>query len=247
MKIVQNTEQLLVADDVLTAKSFDNVLGYLREKEYNKLAGGERFSRVWHVDDGTFHVQDDFACYHINQITQGCDNILCLHRNGGRRSPTEAIDSCIRTLISAVLCHTGLTSLRRAGAIISARAQVYAARSALAFHDDSLYLGSYTFYAHTGWNCEFGGELLVYPREIGNQHESFQLAGFENGRLSSIVEMLGVATAIPPRPNRLVAMRPNQPHKIARIDPSAGATLRHTITGFIEYCRSCDLGSAPPQ
>jgi hypothetical protein len=42
----------------------------------------------------------------------------------------------------------------------------------------------------------------------------------------------GIATCVSPRPNRLVLIGPDRPHRIARVDQNAGAHVRASIAGF---------------
>jgi hypothetical protein len=37
---------------------------------------------------------------------------------------------------------------------------------------------------------------------------------------------------VSPLPSRLVLIGPNRPHRIARVDPNAGARVRSSIAGF---------------
>ena len=42
----------------------------------------------------------------------------------------------------------------------------------------------------------------------------------------------GIATSVVPKPNRLVLIGANRPHRVSRVDQNAGAHLRASIAGF---------------
>ena len=42
----------------------------------------------------------------------------------------------------------------------------------------------------------------------------------------------GIAISIVPKPNRLVLLGPNRPHRIHRVDTNAGTHARASIAGF---------------
>ena len=79
--------------------------------------------------------------------------------------------------------------------------------------------------------CALGGELLVAAASL----EPATHAGDEpwiSEDENDDADDAGIATCVSPRPNRLVLIGPDRPHRIARIDQNAGAHLRVSIAGF---------------
>lgn len=121
---------------------------------------------------------------------------------------------------------------------------LYPVGSALSLHKDSdRYTGAFTFFAHSRWSTHWGGELIVsrsksmISTSISTvQRETFEPVG--SGRNpwmsedASPIDDTGIATCILPKPNRLVLIGPDCPHRIARVDQNAGAQIRTSIAGF---------------
>jgi len=90
---------------------------------------------------------------------------------------------------------------------VTSRAFVYPQGTGLDWHDDGgQYTGAFSFYVHPSWQPQWGGELLI---ALGKGGE-FSL----------------------PIPNRLVILKGNTPHKIARVSSSAGSNHRMSVSGF---------------
>jgi len=104
---------------------------------------------------------------------------------------------------------------------------IYPVGSALAQHrDGGRYSGSFAYFAHARWGTHWGGELLV-------SRPSPDLAGPIDWMSDEPDDPgPGLATCISPRPNRLVLLGPDRPHRIARVDSSAGTHVRTSIAGF---------------
>ena len=126
---------------------------------------------------------------------------------------------------------------------LTARPFLFPQGSALAWHDDGANrTGAFSYYAHPSWNCRWGGELCVarvrmedldlpdeevpgkgpcrLPLELDNRLENEPLLAD------------GIGYYIAPRPNRLVVMAPGYLHRIARVEPAAGAAVRCSVSGF---------------
>lgn len=107
---------------------------------------------------------------------------------------------------------------------------LYPVGSALSLHADSgRYSGSFTFFAHPRWRVAWGGDLMVYPKGQGCSAPSW-MSDDDGGELASPPS--GVATCILPRPNRLVVLGPDHPHRISRVDWTAGTNVRVSLAGF---------------
>jgi Rps23 Pro-64 3,4-dihydroxylase Tpa1-like proline 4-hydroxylase len=109
---------------------------------------------------------------------------------------------------------------------------LYPVGSALSLHRDAeRYTGSFTYFAHSRWSVHWGGELLVTPpTSESTVHSGDEPWMSEDG--NDDADGTGIATCVSPRPNRLVVIAPDRPHRIARVDQNAGAHLRASIAGF---------------
>jgi hypothetical protein len=110
---------------------------------------------------------------------------------------------------------------------------LYPVGSALSLHQDTAkYTGSFTFFVHGRWGVHWGGELIVSPPWSSAQppthgHKESWLADDDD-----LIDEKGIAICLRPRPNRLVLLGPDRPHRIARVDTNAGARTRESIAGF---------------
>ncbi len=75
-------------------------------------------------------------------------------------------------------------------------------------HVDGHSAASFAFYAHSTWDPEWGGDMLLPTTD-------------------------GICMAVSPLPNRCVMTMGTQLHAISRIDPDAGAAERVSIVGFL--------------
>ena len=119
---------------------------------------------------------------------------------------------------------------------------LYPVGSALSLHQDAHnYTGSFTFFVHARWSVHWGGELLVYPSMSAWANPVGLLGAGTSGIVGDEEPWIsddgdadgsGIATAVSPRPNRLVLLGESRPHRVARVDQNAGAHVRASISGF---------------
>ena len=111
---------------------------------------------------------------------------------------------------------------------------LYPVGSGLSLHRDAgNYTGSFTFFTHERWGVQWGGELVVWPTAIGRGHAlSDDELSLTDGRGEGQADDVGIATCVFPRPNRLVMLSADRPHRITRVDTNAGAHVRASIAGF---------------
>ena len=110
--------------------------------------------------------------------------------------------------------------------------------------------GSYIYYVHPEWNIDWGGELLLahtldIPREYGvffhRLRASPQIPApppwfphLDNDDANELLLSGGFGSYVAPKPNRLVAIKGETPHAIAKVRPSAGRHIRASIGGFFK-------------
>jgi Rps23 Pro-64 3,4-dihydroxylase Tpa1-like proline 4-hydroxylase len=125
----------------------------------------------------------------------------------------------------------------------------YPAGSRLGWHNDGGRgrRGEFILFLHDMWKPSWGGELMLVDENPEGLDEG-------DTRRDDPVEwmetLLGRCTrspvAILPKRNRLVLVKTETIHTIRRVDPTAGAFLRCTLTGFIwrDLERAADRQSA---
>ncbi|MGW0121554.1 2OG-Fe(II) oxygenase [Streptomyces sp. NPDC003327] len=111
----------------------------------------------------------------------------------------------------------------------------YPAGSRLGWHNDvaSGRLGEFVFFLHEEWKASWAGELVVLdadPASIDVDTTGMSATEAVEAKASLAPHAL---TAIVPKPNRLVLVQEGTIHCINRVDPTAGTTLRQTMTGFV--------------
>lgn len=127
---------------------------------------------------------------------------------------------------------------------VSARPYIYPQGTGLSWHvdDHGLYAGAFIYYAHPHWNAHWGGELLVAesdPEDEAEQGEMPIMAHrFETEPYSERLLEIGCGNFVSPKPNRLVLLS-GAPHMVARVNPSAGAAVRATVSGFFLRPEDC--------
>ncbi|MFF6871969.1 MULTISPECIES: 2OG-Fe(II) oxygenase [unclassified Streptomyces] len=111
----------------------------------------------------------------------------------------------------------------------------YPAGSRLGWHNDVATgrLGEFVFFLHEEWKASWAGELVILdadPETVDVDTTGMSAMEAVEAKASLASHAL---TAIVPKPNRLVLVREGTIHCINRVDPTAGTTLRQTMTGFV--------------
>lgn len=118
----------------------------------------------------------------------------------------------------------------------------YPAGSRLGWHNDAGRgrEGEFILYLHREWDISWGGELMLIDRDprsllnrAGADGAALEAAS-PDVRLREILRDCEVSPlAVLPRPNRLVLVKANTIHTVRRVDHTAGANKRCTLTGFV--------------
>ncbi|ALT79273.1 hypothetical protein AT984_20815 [Paucibacter sp. KCTC 42545] len=120
----------------------------------------------------------------------------------------------------------------------------YEAGTRLGWHNDAGNgrTGEYIIYLHDEWKPGWGGELMILD-EAANVDSVDLAKKTQFSLIEDIVERSSTnLTAIRPRPNRLVMVQAGTCHFINRVDASAGAIRRLSMTGFA--ARPIGIGQA---
>ena len=108
--------------------------------------------------------------------------------------------------------------------------------SGLSWHNDSNYLGAFTFYCHDYWSPEWGGEFLTAEANeyILPDKKDIEWKVFDNQPLYDTIMDQGVGHYIQPKPNRLVLNKGGPHgilHKVNKSTVNSGPRI--TLQGFI--------------
>ena len=110
--------------------------------------------------------------------------------------------------------------------VFGIRPFLYARGSSLGWHTDGAKAGAYTYYLHSEWKADWGGELCVLECEPGAHVENSSGMTYPSELTQYDVKQFF------PLPNRLVIIRGGSWHRVARIEAAAGSHLRRAISGF---------------
>jgi hypothetical protein len=134
-------------------------------------------------------------------------------------------------------------------AVFSATPTIHVVGQGEAWHRDAdNRAGNWVYYAHPGWNVEWGGELLLsqekdIPAEYGVYlHRLRPMADLpnppawrshlDNQDANELLMSRGIGSYVFPKPNRLVVVKGGTPYAIAKTRASAGRQVRASFGGF---------------
>ena len=209
---------LLVLDDVLPPDVFRALLREVANAEFRSVHADRR-EPVWRLWDGQ-PLRGGSVYYDPGVQFSG----------SGPRYPTAtSVDLLIDRVRGVAAANPDAVGRERLDWIaLYLAAWLYPVGSALSLHrDGEKYSGAFTFFVHPRWCAHWGGELLVLP-------PSSRPCGYSEDRIADDGDNHdpGIATCIIPKPNRLVLLGPDRPHRIARVDANAGTHARASIAGF---------------
>ena len=229
--IVHREPGLLVVDDLLPTAGFRQVCREVAHGDYRSVHA-QKWDKAWRLWDG--------------QPLRG-ESVYFDPRGAfgwtGATYPTRTfVDALVDAVRLAAAASPDIAGTEGADWIaLHLSPWLYPVGSALALHQDAgRYSGAFAYFAHARWHPHWGGDLLVSPpvppgtppvdaprAPDGTDDEPWisEDAPAEPGDP-------GIATCVSPGPNRLVLLGADRPHRIARVDPNAGAHVRASIAGF---------------
>lgn len=242
MKLVAETPQFHVYDDVLSEKDFRAVWQYVQLESYVPVHHAE-WVKVWRISDGIPLGATTSVLYKSPPAPTG-ERVYPTHTGLDRL--LEALGGQLDQLAGLI----GKLDVDFDN--ISARSFLYPEGTGLSWHEDAVgYTGGYVFYAHPEWNVQWGGELLVAdeagrPREpesdrvvvLTRQEGGLKLTKvrippfLDNRSQDAALGQRGLGAYIAPKPNRLVVIAAGNAHMINKVSAAAGDHVRCTIAGF---------------
>jgi 2OG-Fe(II) oxygenase superfamily len=257
VKVVAETGQFHVYDDVLSDKDFRALWQYVQLESYVPVHHTE-WVKVWRISDGIPLGATVPVVYQNPKATSDAPG-----GDGGKSErvyPTHTgLDRLIETLVGYLDQLAGLIGkLGIDFEHITARSFLYPEGTGLSWHEDAVgYTGGYVFYAHPEWNAQWGGELLIADesarrqetdsdrvvvltrQETGLRLTKIRIPPFlDNTSQNAALGQRGMGAYVAPKPNRLVVIAAGNPHMIHKVSAAAGDHVRCTIAGFFIAPRS---------
>jgi hypothetical protein len=105
----------------------------------------------------------------------------------------------------------------------------------LSWHNDSKYVGAFTYYVHKKWESNWSGEFLtVEADQFIDRPKDLKWQVFNNDELDKLIVDHGIGNFIIPKPNRLVINRAGENGILHKVNKStAQAKDRLTLQGFL--------------
>ena len=232
-KAVFREDGLALADCVLSTRDFRSLCREVAHGEY-RWVHAQKWDKAWQLWDG-HPLRGESVYFDPNRV---------FGWKGATYPTSTSLDLLIeevRLMSAACPDIAGVEGIDWIALYLSP--WLYPVGSALSLHQDAeRYAGSFTFFAHPQWNVHWGGELLVSPAPTASTAKSAQSmpelaihGGSEpwtSDNANCGDDDPGVAICVSPKPNRLVLIGPDRPHRVARVDENAGTRVRSSIAGF---------------
>lgn len=225
---------LVVTDSILAAPSLVALRRYVSISEYRSVHS-QKWDKAWRLWDGNPHRGQSVYF----------DPGRAFNWRGATYPTLTAVDDLIDEVRRTAAEHPDVCGVEGVDWIgLYLCVWLYPAGSALSLHQDThQYSGSFTFFVHSRWGAQWGGELMVYPAmnewpvaKSASSTDALPMFAIDEPWMSDdgegIMDGVGIATAISPRPNRLVLIGADRPHRISRVDSVAGAHTRVSLSGF---------------
>jgi len=234
MDLIFSNKQFVVFDNVLSEQEFQHVWSYLQTEDYHPVHQ-QKWQKVYRLCDGLpFEGPTVYSA-----APQGADpRSICVF-------PTNrGIDVLFKKVLeNADRFIEWVGKKGEDWQILTGKAFLFPNGSGLSWHTDrSGRTGSFSFYGHSQWNVQWGGELLVadeslkdyrqpQPERYGNDEQKRVGPQLDNSYENERLMERGVGHYVFPKPNRLVVIGSGNFHRI-NTSGSTGTHVRCSISGF---------------
>jgi Rps23 Pro-64 3,4-dihydroxylase Tpa1-like proline 4-hydroxylase len=224
--------QVLVLDDFLPKEEFDALRAYLQLEDYDWIRSND-WDRVWRITDG-----DSLKGPEIYSHDLGLNKH---HYPSG-----SGMDMFLERILKAKEIFAPWVGVfSKEWRAVTAQPFLFPQGTRLSWHGDppDLITGGYVFYVHDQWNIQWGGELFIEeeaasedmaPTSSEEKARIQQLMlrqSMDNSYLNEVLSDPGMGRFFMPIPNRVILFTAGTRHMVNRVDPNAGDTARHTISG----------------
>lgn len=246
MKVVFETDQVLVVDDFLPEKEFEQVWRWFQYAPFfpNDMRG---LHGAWRLDDGRVFRGPDVYYGKVAQQVAASNEGAFAHPTG------TGLDLLVERFASVPELYEKLVGREgKDWRTIAMAPRLYERNSSLYWHRDtpSVVTGTCTYYGHPEWNVQWGGELyvahpsalkiperngpsMIAPKEVMGRG-MVQLSGhLDNSEVNEALMEAGMGYYIMPKPNRIAVMKTGNPHMISTVKAAAGDHVRASVTMFL--------------
>jgi hypothetical protein len=252
MELTLLTSQLAVYDDVLPEDAFARLGAYIESEDYQYMQEGQIQGYFRPEDGRPIHRKRGFAwlAVPLNTLVPREDQAAEVRRGLDLYPTKSPLDAVFEAARAKALEHKDLVGEEKTTWVaITGKIYIYLANTGLSWHwDHDIFSGAYIYYAHPEWNAQWGGELLVGDAacvELKQQIIADRNKGDPSRTLYRRKQFFGTRTNgddailkrgfghfIMAKPNRLVLLKGNQPHKLSLVSHAAGNHGRMSFTGF---------------
>jgi hypothetical protein len=217
--ITLRDDGIAVADDVLPAEAFAELQRHVARADYRSVHA-QGWDKAWPLWDGsplrgTSIHYDPEGAFGSDRTTYPTSTAV------------DRLVDAVRQVSARCTDIAGAEGVDWVGLFLAP--WLYPVGSALSLHcDGGGYTGSFTFFAHPRWGRHWGGDLVVSRPGPGATPPA-RLSGDEGDPSG---DDPGIGLCISPRPNRLVVLGADRPHRISRVDVNAGQHVRASVAGF---------------
>lgn len=230
MRLVTKNSQFVVFDDFLSVQDFELVKKYISDESYQTYDANQ-FHKVYRLFDGKPLIGESSL---LSNKFRNVDS-----NNKNNCATLTGIDVFVQQLLShSETLEEWIGNIDIDWKFFNAKVYLYPQGTGLTWHDDGgNKTGSYAFYIHPSWNVQWGGDLLIANESTKNHdYQLLTITESENRYDKHKSIEVGVGQYIAPKPNRLVVIAGGNPHRINKVEPTAGDNIRSSISGFFIKC-----------
>lgn len=215
-----NFNNIKVYDNFLEQEELSEIFEYMNDTSYMFRQALGEWNKVWNLSDG--------------QILMGQEIVWPFKKMPPIVKETEALEPFIRK-INETIESSELFDVSRITKI-SLTPYCWPPGTGLSWHNDSNYLGAFTFYCHNYWSPEWGGEFMTLEANeyIELDKKKIPWKVFDNQELYNLLMEGGSGNFFHSKPNRLILNKGGDKgilHKVAKTTTDSKPRL--TLQGFI--------------
>lgn len=218
MKKTLSCNNTCVFDNVVEPNEFDALYRWFENQPFVfKVAQGE-WKKAWGTTDGSMLTGRSF------EFPSSLD--IDLHELD------KPLEPWISKLKDAL--YNSVIDMSEVSAIVLTPF-VYPAGTGLRWHNDTNYVGAFTYYAHREWSAEWAGEFLtIEADEYIEKPEGLTWHAFDNYEVDKFIIDHGFGTFIHPKPNRLIINKAGDKGILHKVNKSTmQAKDRLSLQGFL--------------
>lgn len=215
-----NFNNVKICDNFLEQEEFSKIFDYMNDTSYIFRQAAGVWNKVWNLSDG--------------QILMGDELVWPFKKIPYFNDENRALSIFVQK-INEEIENSGLFDISKITKI-TLTPYCWPPGTGLSWHNDSNYLGAFTFYCHNYWSPEWGGEFLTLEADeyIPLDKKQIKWKVFDNQQLYEFLLEKGTGNFFHSKPNRLILNKGGDKgilHKVAKT--TLDSKPRLTLQGFI--------------